>query len=72
MSNNYFKNADIDFKCPNCNRNITIKVSKIGSTITCPHCNQSIQLEDDGFSNGLKDANKMLDKFGQDLNNMFK
>lgn len=70
--NNYFKNSSFDFECPKCHGNIRVKVARIGSSINCPHCNQGITLEDDGFSNGLNEANQLLDKFGKDLNNLFK
>ena len=72
MSSNFLKDASFDFKCPCCNGNIKVKVSSIGSIINCPYCNQSIELQDDSFTSGLNDANRMLDKFGKDLKNMFK
>lgn len=72
MSNDIFKNASFDFKCPSCNNNINVKVSSIGTMITCPHCNQAIELQDDGFSSSANEADKLVDKFGKDLKNMFK
>lgn len=59
----FFKDATFDFKCPNCQSNIPVKVSSVGSTINCPHCNQAITLQDKGFSSGIQNANKSLDKF---------
>ena len=72
MNNDILNNSSFNFKCPNCSTNISVKVKSVGSIITCPYCNKSIELQDDGFSKGINEANQILDKFGQDLKNMFK
>ncbi len=72
MNSDLFKNSSFSFKCPKCGTNINVKVKSVGSMITCPFCNQNIELQDDGFSNGINEANKLVDKFNQDLKNMFK
>lgn len=68
MLNNFFKNATFDFTCPSCQGNIQVSVSSIGSTINCPYCRQTITFKDNGFSSGIQDANKSLNKFLKDLN----
>lgn len=72
MSKTFINNFDIDFQCPNCNNTLKISSKDISSTINCQFCHQEIYLKDDGFSDGLKQANKELDNFTKNLKKMFK
>lgn len=67
----FFKDATFDFTCPTCNKSFDVSVSSIGKSINCPFCNQGITFEDDGFTNGLNDANTKLNKFTNDLKDKF-
>lgn len=42
---NAITESEIDTECPNCGKNITFKISEIGSSIICPHCCEEIVLE---------------------------
>ena len=37
-----FGDADLDYKCPECNSDITFKLSEAGSTIVCQNCSVQI------------------------------
>lgn len=52
---------DSEIDCPHCDKEITISSKQAGSTITCPFCNNLITLKDDGFSDGIKNAEKSID-----------
>lgn len=64
---NYLKNAKFDLKCPNCKHTIEISFQSVGTSITCPLCSQAIKLQDSGFSNGVSQVNRALDKFTKNL-----
>lgn len=68
---NYFKNATFNFTCPTCSNSFEVSISSIGKSINCPHCNQGITFEDDGFNNGLQDANAKINNFTNNLKDKF-
>lgn len=37
--------SEIDTECPNCGKDISFKISEVGTTIVCPHCGVEIELE---------------------------
>lgn len=53
-------NEELSLGCPNCNATVNFKVKQIGSSVICSKCNSKINLEDNGFSQGLKDLEKSL------------
>lgn len=72
MPKSFINDFDMDFQCPSCNKKLKISSKDVGSTITCKFCHQEITLKDNGFSDGVKQVNKELDKFTKDLKNLFK
>ncbi|MCM1315906.1 MAG: hypothetical protein NC205_00745 [Prevotella sp.] len=42
---NAITESEIEIDCPNCEKEITFKISDVGSSITCPYCKQLINLE---------------------------
>jgi DNA-directed RNA polymerase subunit RPC12/RpoP len=52
---------DFEIDCPECNKEMTISSNQAVSTINCPYCNTEIELKDDGFSDGLRSAEKAID-----------
>ena len=69
---NYIGNFTINIKCPNCHGELKVPSNQVGSSITCRFCHQSIELADKGFSKGVNDVNKQLDKLQKDLKKIFK
>lgn len=72
MPQKFINAFDIEVRCPNCDNKFKISSNQVGSNITCNFCQQVIKLEDNGFSNGINEVNRTLDKFSKDLKKMFK
>lgn len=72
MARNFIKTFDIEIECPKCHSKFKISSNQVGSTVTCVSCKQVIKLKDNGFSTGINEVNKTLDKFSKDLKRMFK
>lgn len=72
MSKNYINNFDIDLTCPNCHGSFKVSSNQVGSSVNCQFCHKTINLQDNGFSDGIKQANKSLDEFTKNLKKMFK
>lgn len=65
---NIIDNIDFDINCPNCKKNISVKVKDIGKSVTCPSCSKSVLLEDDGeFARESEKAKKALDNLEKTL-----
>lgn len=46
---------EINYKCPVCSSNVTIKISDVGQTIRCPKCNLKINVKNDSeFDKNIK------------------
>lgn len=68
---NILDDIDFDVDCPNCGKDINIKIEDVGNTVTCPSCSESVLIEDDGsFAREAKKAKKAfadLDKTLKDF-----
>ncbi len=61
MSDKLFDNIDIE--CPNCNKELSISINSVGSSIICPHCQQTIELKDNGITDALDKAESEINDF---------
>lgn len=68
--NDLIKNQSITINCPNCNQELDIELSQIGSSVECDNCNYHIDLIDDGFSEELKQAEEQLNELENNLNSL--
>ena len=59
---------EIDFNCPHCDKELSISVNQIGTTIKCPYCSYNIELQEEG--DGLSSARKVTDEFEETLNKL--
>lgn len=64
---NFFDNATFELQCPKCRGKFQVSVNQVGSTIQCKFCHQPITLQNKGFTQGLQQANKDIDKFLKNL-----
>ncbi|MDD3395375.1 MAG: hypothetical protein PHG19_12155 [Anaerotignum sp.] len=64
---NFFDDTAFDIDCPECGKSIKISTDKVGGSVVCPHCKVTIELKDDGFTEGLDNANKAIDDFLKNL-----
>ena len=54
------EDAEFEIDCPNCNKGITVRVDQVGQLVTCPHCKTKIDLKDNGFTDGIADAENQI------------
>jgi len=46
----------IDIDCPYCNKEFSISVDTVGSSVTCPFCKKDFMTKDNGIKSALEDA----------------
>lgn len=63
MSQNIIGDFDFDVECPNCEKEFSVNLSQVGCSVKCPHCGELIQLEDDGISETVEDAEDAINGF---------
>lgn len=59
----------IKINCPNCNKEIEVKLNQVGSSILCEDCNNTIELIDDGLTDKIAEANESYDELLNTLEN---
>lgn len=55
-----FKNAEFEISCPKCSHKFKVRFDKVGTSVFCPYCNAKIELKDNGFKSGIKDAENQI------------
>ena len=61
MNNGLLDGQEIEFDCPNCDKEITIAIGSGKRSVICPHCKQEISIDDTNLTDALEDAENMLD-----------
>ena len=68
-----FGDADLDYKCPECNSDIAFKLSEVGSTIVCPNCSVQIQLNpSEDYDESVESVNESLSELEDTFKNFGK
>lgn len=57
----------VDMNCEKCDKNFTFSLDEVGETINCPNCNISINLQDAGFHDAMKEVEDSLKNFMDNL-----